>query len=395
MPRTTIPEKVEEPVEAPPAPELVVADEPYAKLVAALAAAQGEFPPIAKGKTASVRMSEAKGGGSYSYSYADLADVLAAVRPVLARYGLAVVQRTKREANGNVVLVTELAHVGGAVIVSELDLEGKAAASPQQFGATLTYLRRYELVTLLGIAAEEDTDAQHVDTTPQSNRAPAWAAPANARGLEDLAVVLSRLMGGHRPTADAFVEQAAAAFGGAIPATFANAVASLPKWREAGLKAKAHAEAAAAAGAQDKAAERPDPPSPEPAPQEAPAELHRDAPLNPDELAEEPPPDEVEEARAAAEAAGITVDDVEAGEPERADAGTVDPPDVELLDGRTMRLNVTGLDRAGELRGDGIDGEVATRARRALRAAGCTCEDPLKADGDDDACPVKGHGIPF
>jgi hypothetical protein len=56
---------------------------------------QGQFPAITKGKTATVRMSEAKGGGTYSYNYADLGDVLGSVRPVLAAHGLALVQRTR------------------------------------------------------------------------------------------------------------------------------------------------------------------------------------------------------------------------------------------------------------------------------------------------------------
>ena len=45
-------------------------------LNAAIAKAQGEFPPIPKDKTAKA--------GSYTYDYADLASILALVRPVLS-----------------------------------------------------------------------------------------------------------------------------------------------------------------------------------------------------------------------------------------------------------------------------------------------------------------------
>ena len=60
-----------------------------AELYAALAAAQAEITNPSKDKIAKV---PTKTGGSYSYSYADIADVLNTVRPVLARHGLAVMQ---------------------------------------------------------------------------------------------------------------------------------------------------------------------------------------------------------------------------------------------------------------------------------------------------------------
>src|SRR6059058_4621631 len=121
---------------------------PDTLLVRALADAQAAFPPINRAHVAEVRGKDGKPG--YSYTYADLADVLSAVRPVLAANGLAVTQRTLERGK---LLVTELRHVAGATIVSEVEL-GQSPGSPQQFGGALTYLRRYELVTLLGIAAE-------------------------------------------------------------------------------------------------------------------------------------------------------------------------------------------------------------------------------------------------
>jgi hypothetical protein len=123
-------------------------------LTAALAQAQGKFPAIPKGKTATIR--PRNGGAPYTYSYADLADVLAVVRPVLAEHGLAITQRTVRDG-GAVILETELRHEAGGSITTEVVL----TASPgdvQAFGSALTYLRRYELVTLLGLSPEDDRD---------------------------------------------------------------------------------------------------------------------------------------------------------------------------------------------------------------------------------------------
>ena len=125
-------------------------------LNAALAEAQGEFPAIGREKSVTVTT---KTGGSYSFAYAPLEVILAAVRPALTGHGLAVVQRL--ESPGGVPsLRTELRHAEGAVIAASFPL-GEVPASPQALGSLLTYLRRYALVAMLGIATEEDDDGAH------------------------------------------------------------------------------------------------------------------------------------------------------------------------------------------------------------------------------------------
>lgn len=120
-------------------------------LNAALAKAQGEFPQIHKSQTADA--------GSYSYSYVDLATILAAVRPVLAKNGLALVQRLEN-VGGAPAIRTELRHSEGAVIAASFPI-GDRPTNPQQLGSLLTYLRRYAVQAMLGIAAEDD-DGQSV-----------------------------------------------------------------------------------------------------------------------------------------------------------------------------------------------------------------------------------------
>jgi hypothetical protein len=170
--------------------ELEIADDPLAKLIAALAAAQGQFPTIEKTQTATVPGKD----GTQGYSYADLGDVLAKVRPVLSRHGLALVQRTERVdgAGAKVLLVTELHHTAGGVIESVVEL-GQSTSNPQQFGGALTYLRRYEAVTLLGIAAEEDRDAQDVVPAPRGAAAPVLPDWATSLTKERGPLVLAQL----------------------------------------------------------------------------------------------------------------------------------------------------------------------------------------------------------
>ena len=125
-----------------------MADNEYGALAAALAKAQAAFPPIARDKEVTV---QTKAGGSYKFAYAPLDTILAAVRGPLADNGLAIVQ-TLDEGD----LVTMLLHAEGARIIGRTPLP--EAEGIQAFGSAITYLRRYSITALLGIAAEEDDD---------------------------------------------------------------------------------------------------------------------------------------------------------------------------------------------------------------------------------------------
>lgn len=134
------------------------------ELAGALARAQGEFETIGKGRTAHVQGKRKDGSPvSYSYTFADLAAVLEAVRPALARHELALVQLPNVHLVDGAAFVgveTILAHSSGSSIAAMLELPVDTA-TPQAIGSGLTYCRRYSLLALLGIAAEdEDDDAQ-------------------------------------------------------------------------------------------------------------------------------------------------------------------------------------------------------------------------------------------
>lgn len=126
---------------------------PKATMYAALAKARGEFPTIPKTRKATVRM---KSGGSYSYMYADLADVFNAVDPVLAAYGFAVIQYPEKDS-----LITELLHESGERIRAShpihVNRDGKSHPA-QEWAAGLTFAKRYALTALLGVATEESIE---------------------------------------------------------------------------------------------------------------------------------------------------------------------------------------------------------------------------------------------
>lgn len=134
-----------------------------APLYAALAAAQAEFPAIGKTKT------------GHGYRYADLADVLDAVRPVLSRHGLCVMQRVQGDD-----LVTTLGHASGAAVDARYPLvqDGTGRMNAiQRVGASLTYARRYALAALLGIAPDDDTDGAEPQRPAQRQEQPAPPPP--------------------------------------------------------------------------------------------------------------------------------------------------------------------------------------------------------------------------
>jgi hypothetical protein len=120
------------------------------QLITALAKAQGEM---------SVASKDTKG---YNYKYADLASVWEACRDPLSRNGLAVTQIETQNELGD-VLVTILGHASGQWIRSVMVIRVKPAGKMnelQERGSVLTYLRRYSLSAIVGIAPAEDDDGK-------------------------------------------------------------------------------------------------------------------------------------------------------------------------------------------------------------------------------------------
>ncbi len=132
-------------------------------LATALVAFQSEMPTVTKGKKASV---PTKTGGSYSYTYADLADVTAAGIPVLGKHGLSFTSRPRRCDGGDYELEGVLMHTSGETSTGSLPLHGR---TPQELGSALTYARRYLFGCLTGIVTDDDDDAQAANHAKRSN----------------------------------------------------------------------------------------------------------------------------------------------------------------------------------------------------------------------------------
>lgn len=129
------------------------------ELAAALASAQGQFPEVPRNRSVSV---STRSGGTYQFRYASLDAILAAVRRPLAENGLAISQLVESGNGATIpVLRTVLMHKSGQWIESVAPII--SAGGNQEFGSALSYMRRYALSALLGIASQEDDDGNVAD----------------------------------------------------------------------------------------------------------------------------------------------------------------------------------------------------------------------------------------
>lgn len=113
----------------------------------ALVAVHGELQPVAKDSV----------NPHFKNKYASLDTITEAVRPVLARHGLAIVQGGGESANGGILVTTMIVHESGQWISSSYSMPLEKATA-QSAGSAVTYGRRYLLGSMLAIATEEDDD---------------------------------------------------------------------------------------------------------------------------------------------------------------------------------------------------------------------------------------------
>lgn len=123
-----------------------------ANLAAALVAFQAEMPKVTKAQKATV---PTKTGGSYSYTYAGLPDVVETVTPVLVKHGLSFSCCPTRAEDGTYKLVGILLHSSGESIRGSLPIFGRQA---QEIGSAITYGRRYLMGCMTGVVTDDDDD---------------------------------------------------------------------------------------------------------------------------------------------------------------------------------------------------------------------------------------------
>lgn len=135
-------------------------------LAAALAAFQAELPKLSKDQSAKVTGESQSGAKiSYTYGYADLAQVTETVSPILGKHGLSFTSVPTMTEHG-FLLAYSLLHESGEKIDGQWPLPDPTRTKPQQVGSAITYGRRYAFMAVTNTfpGGEDDDGAAAVPT---------------------------------------------------------------------------------------------------------------------------------------------------------------------------------------------------------------------------------------
>ncbi len=124
--------------------------ETIGELITALAKAQLEFTHAVK---------DSENPAFRNAKYADLASNINAVRPALNKNGIAIIQADSSDLTTGKAVVRTSLHLGEQWIATEADAPAigmKGELNVQTLGSAWTYLRRYTLQAICGLASEDD-----------------------------------------------------------------------------------------------------------------------------------------------------------------------------------------------------------------------------------------------
>lgn len=141
-------------LDSPPAPQNLK------DLYTALAKAQGEIT--------SAELDAEGQAGTRKYQYATLSSVLTAIRAPLSKNGLSISQLPCRGATpASLGLTTILAHESGQSLENYFEMD-PPKLDPQGIGSAMTYMRRYALMAIIGVAGANDDDAEGAKAEPET-----------------------------------------------------------------------------------------------------------------------------------------------------------------------------------------------------------------------------------
>jgi hypothetical protein len=94
----------------------------------------------------------------FKSKYADLPACWDAIRPMLAKHKLSIVQMGEVSDADSVALNTMILHESGQYISGTITMPVGRGGGPQGAGSAITYARRYMLCAATGLVSEEDDD---------------------------------------------------------------------------------------------------------------------------------------------------------------------------------------------------------------------------------------------
>lgn len=121
----------------------------------AMAEFKTDPPKIDKDKTVSYKTN----AGTTTYNHATLANVTEKINAALSKYGLSASWKTQQ--NGQIIVTCKITHELGHSEETSLSAASDTSGSKnaiQAIGSTITYLERYTLLALTGLATYEQDD---------------------------------------------------------------------------------------------------------------------------------------------------------------------------------------------------------------------------------------------
>jgi hypothetical protein len=139
-------------------------------LMDALLAAQGEAPKIQKDAL----------NPHFKSKYMSLDKIIGEVGPVLSKHGLIWVTLPCRDEKGDPALRYRMIHAASKEELGDTIPLLLSKSDPQGQGSAITYARRYSLVAVLNLVADEDDDGNSASPTPTTTRASNGGARVSA-----------------------------------------------------------------------------------------------------------------------------------------------------------------------------------------------------------------------
>jgi len=100
---------------------------------------------------------------SKPFMYASLSSVLQTVKEILPKYNFALSQATVQNEN-KTIIQTRLIHASGKWYTDGgVPLIARNTSDPHQLGSSITYAKRYGLLSLLGLDGDDDNDASDMN----------------------------------------------------------------------------------------------------------------------------------------------------------------------------------------------------------------------------------------
>lgn len=149
------------------------------EIATALAKAQGAMKAPEKNRTVKVRSQRTN--TEYEFSYSTFDALIEAARKPLTDNGIAFMQFP--DVRGSIVTIdTMLVHASGQFFRNTLVLSA-ADSFPQSLGSAISYGKRYAFAAMLGLAGEEDDDANAAEGNDAEKKAKPRGA-ARGRDME-------------------------------------------------------------------------------------------------------------------------------------------------------------------------------------------------------------------